>query len=112
MEREDLVKRFDALARWYQQMHDPQLREQLQRLSFKILEFDNVMVLKHALGRSRDEDLRTKEVEVALAFLEHRSFYKSPFIKFRQALTSKDSESRWRILNGAVNGIMLVLGLF
>ena len=112
MKRENLVKRFDAHARRYHQTHDPKLREELQRLSFKILEMDNVAVLKNALARCRHEDMRNGAVDAALTFLERRALYKLPFARFREALTTENSESRWQIMNAALNGITLVLGLF
>ena len=111
MRREDVIRRMSLLARTYSQTRNPGLDLELKRLTLLLLEWDNVAVLEQALARS-DENMQTTEVEAALTFLEQRSEYKLPFKQFRQALLTENSDARWQIMKVALNGILLVLGLY
>jgi hypothetical protein len=64
------------------------------------------------LARCRNENMQTTEVDAALNFLEQRAQYKLPFRRFREALLRENSDERWHIMQSAITGIMLVLGLF
>src|SRR5262245_60717165 len=88
------------------------ISEELRHLRLLLAKIDNVAVLENALTRCRDEDMQTTEVDAALSFLEQLAQYKLPFKRFREALLTENSESRWQIMHSVLAGIMLVLGLF
>jgi hypothetical protein len=98
------------MARLYGRTRNPRVHQELERLSLLLLELDNVEVLENAVER-RDE-MHETEVEAALTFLEQCSQYKLPFKQFREALLREHSDARWQLMKVALNGIMLVLGLY
>src|SRR5262245_36762091 len=104
MTRGETISRIRIMTRLYARTLDPQVLEELRRLSLLLAQIDNVAVLENALARCRDEDMQTTEVGEALSFLEQLAQYQLPFRRFRQALRTENSESRWQIMHSALAG--------
>jgi hypothetical protein len=67
-------------------------------------------VLEDAVERCRHEDIRTPEIFDALHSLESRSFEKSLFDQFREALDhSHCNERHQQTLNANLNAIKLIV---
>jgi hypothetical protein len=70
-------------------------------------------VLDHAVRRCTTEDIRTPDVDAALAHLELKASAAWPFAQFRHALEAEgtltaDREGRRQVVNASVNAIRRV----
>jgi hypothetical protein len=110
--REELENRIEEAATRFAETQDRSYLNAVVRLTVQLAELRNIEVLTHAVGRCRNEDIRTDEVDHALDFLEHRAKVKWPFEQFRKALSSNGHEdARYQVLNASLNAIRQALGL-
>jgi hypothetical protein len=106
-EFQEIERKMDELARRYAATHDPSVKAKLEELAHVSTALD---VLIDALGRCRDEDMRTSDVAAALDFLAQHASEQWPFAQLIQK-GSEDSneEGRWQNLNASLNGIKLAV---
>lgn len=71
---------------------------------------DALNVLRDAVERCRDEDMRTDEVFEALAFLSATATRQGPFASFRRGLDFQEPATRLAALLAAYRGIRRILG--
>jgi len=96
-------------ARRYAETHDPAIKSAIDQLSLQLADQRQFCVLMNAVARCRDEDMRTREVDTALNFLEDRTRATRAFEQFRSALDKEDEEDRCQALVIALDEIRFVL---
>lgn len=96
-------------ARRYVETHDPAVKSVIDQLSLQLADQRQLSVLEDAVARCRDEDMRTKEVDGALKFLEERTRAIGVFELFRSALNIENDENRCQALTNALEEIRFVL---
>jgi hypothetical protein len=111
MTRDELDKRIEEAATRFAETQDKSYLNEVVRLTAQLAELSNIDVLSRAVGRCRNEDIRTDEVLHALDFLEHRASVKRPFEQFRKTLDNRNIETRCKVLNASLSSIRQALGL-
>ena len=96
-------------ARRYVETHDPAIKSAIDKLSLQIADQRQFAVLVDAVARCREQDMRTREVDTALNFLEDRTRATRAFEQFRSALDKEDDENRCQALLVALDEIRFVL---
>lgn len=71
---------------------------------------DALAVLRDAVVRCADEDMRTPDVLAALAFLAARATRGAAFADFRRGLDLPDPETRSAAILAAYSGIAQIVG--
>lgn len=69
-------------------------------------------VLKEAIGRCEDDDVRSAELDQVLAWVEKRSIRKNPVYRFRDALVITHPNEHRAAMTDAYVRIMRELGLY
>jgi hypothetical protein len=96
-------------ARRYVETHDPAIKSAIDKLSLQLADQRQLAVLVDAVARCRNEDMRTREVDTALSFLEDRTRATRAFEQFRSALDKENEEDRCQALVTALDEIRFVL---
>ncbi|PZQ76395.1 MAG: hypothetical protein DI530_17315 [Sphingomonas sp.] len=69
-------------------------------------------ILKDAIARCRDDDVRGAELEEVLLWIEKRSIRKNPVHRFRDALATNHPDERVAAMTDAYVRVMRELGLY